>query len=146
MSRISRRRLLAALAPAVGAGVAAKAGLLSGDAALAENGHNPQDHPARGAQKHSGAAAHAGEGHFGFPPGARVNHRANGFDPAQLVRDFDHGRTRRLASGRVLREWELVGQDKEIEVAPGVKFAAWTYNGRIPAPTLRCREGERLKI
>ena len=29
---------------------------------------------------------------------------------------------------------------------PGVKFAAWTYNGRIPGPTLRAREGERLRI
>ena len=29
---------------------------------------------------------------------------------------------------------------------PGVSFAAWTYNGRIPGPTLRCREGERLRI
>ena len=36
--------------------------------------------------------------------------------------------------------------DREIEVAPGVRFAAWTYNGRIPGPTLRCREGERLRI
>ena len=56
------------------------------------------------------------------------------------------GTTRRLASGRVLREWELIAADKEIEVAPGVKFPAWTYNGRVPAPTLRCREGERLRI
>ena len=51
-----------------------------------------------------------------------------------------------MASGRVLREWELVAVDKEIEVLPGVKFAAWTYNGRIPGPTLRCREGDRLRI
>ena len=29
---------------------------------------------------------------------------------------------------------------------PGVRFAAWTYNGRIPGPTLRCREGDRLRI
>ena len=27
-----------------------------------------------------------------------------------------------------------------------MRFAAWTYNGRIPGPTLRCREGERLRI
>jgi manganese oxidase len=27
-----------------------------------------------------------------------------------------------------------------------VKFAAWAYNGRVPGPTLRCREGERLRI
>ena len=27
-----------------------------------------------------------------------------------------------------------------------MKFAAWTYNGRVPGPTLRCREGDRLRI
>ena len=63
-----------------------------------------------------------------------------------ILRDFDSGTTRRLASGRVLREWTLVAEDKEIEVAPGIRFAAWTYNGRIPGPTLRAREGERLRI
>jgi manganese oxidase len=31
-------------------------------------------------------------------------------------------------------------------VAPGVKYAAWAYNGRVPGPTLRAREGERLRI
>ena len=46
----------------------------------------------------------------------------------------------------MIREWELVALDREIEVAPGVRFAAWTYNGRVPGPTLRCREGERLRI
>ena len=50
----------------------------------------------------------------------------------------------RLGSGRLLREWELIAADKEIEVAPGVKFPAWTYNGRVPGPTLRCREGDLL--
>ena len=63
-----------------------------------------------------------------------------------MVRDFDEGTTPRLASGRVLREWELVAHEKEIEVAPGVAFAAWTYNGRVPGPALRAREGERLRI
>jgi FtsP/CotA-like multicopper oxidase with cupredoxin domain len=78
--------------------------------------------------------------------GGKVDHRANGFNPTEMLRDFEHGKTRRLASGRVLREFELVATDKEIEVAPGVKYAAWTYNGRVPGPTLRCREGERLRI
>jgi FtsP/CotA-like multicopper oxidase with cupredoxin domain len=57
------------------------------------------------------------------------------------VRDFDEGTVR----GGV-REWELVAEDWEIEVAPGVKYAAWTYNRRVPGPTLRAREGERLRI
>ena len=47
----------------------------------------------------------------------------------------------------MLREWgELVASEKEIEVAPGVAFAAWTYNGRVPGSALRAREGERLRI
>ena len=36
--------------------------------------------------------------------------------------------------------------EKEVEVAPGVMFPAWTFNGRMPGPTLRCTEGERLRI
>jgi FtsP/CotA-like multicopper oxidase with cupredoxin domain len=102
---------------------------------------------------HAGAAAkgaHAGHAsgapHAGFAQGRQVDHRANGFNPTDVLRDFDHGKTRRLASGRVLREWELVAVENEIEVAPGVTYEAWAYNGRVPGPTLRCREGERLRI
>ena len=96
-----------------------------------------------------GIPAHAnGLGTAGptFRGGAAVDHRANGFNPTEILRDFDYGKTRRLASGRLLREWTLVASDKEIEVAPGVKFPAWTYNGRIPGPTLRCTEGDLLRI
>jgi FtsP/CotA-like multicopper oxidase with cupredoxin domain len=75
-----------------------------------------------------------------------VDPSVNGFDPQEILRDFDWGTTRRTATGRTIREWELVAQDKEIEVAPGVKYAAWTYNGRVPGPTLRCREGEDLRV
>jgi len=84
--------------------------------------------------------------HAGFAPDRQVDHRANGFNPTDLLRDYDHGKTRRLASGRVLREWELVASETEIEVAPGIRYEAWTYNGRVPGPTLRCREGERLRV
>src|SRR6266487_1427408 len=71
----------------------------------------------------------------GFAPGrTTVDPRVNGFDPTTILRDFDWGKTRRLASGRVLREWQIVAYDKEIEVVPGVRLAAWTYNGRVPAP------------
>jgi FtsP/CotA-like multicopper oxidase with cupredoxin domain len=98
----------------------------------------------------SGTAEEIDHGHGGnFGPGFEgpdVDHAANGFDPSEIVRDFDYGTTRRLPNGRVLREWEIYAVDKEIEVAPGVHFPAWTYNGRIPGPTLRCREGERLRI
>jgi FtsP/CotA-like multicopper oxidase with cupredoxin domain len=40
----------------------------------------------------------------------------------------------------------VVAYDKEIEIAPGVFFPAWTYNGQVPGPTIRCNEGDRLRI
>jgi FtsP/CotA-like multicopper oxidase with cupredoxin domain len=93
------------------------------------------------------SVAHGG-GNAGptFQHGATVDHKANGFSPTEILRDFDWGKTRRLASGRLLREWTLVATDKEIEVAPGVHYPAWTYNERVPGPTLRAREGDLLRI
>jgi FtsP/CotA-like multicopper oxidase with cupredoxin domain len=74
-----------------------------------------------------------------------VDHARNGFDPHDLLTDWDTG-TVTVENGRTVREWTIVAGDQEIEVAPGVSFAAWTYNGRVPGPTLRCTEGERLRI
>jgi FtsP/CotA-like multicopper oxidase with cupredoxin domain len=144
MARLTRRGLLKGGLPLVGAGAAVL------------HAQVPHTHPWDGAaaQAAGPGGAHAGHttddahvgGHAAFRAGATVDHAANGFDPSEILRDFDWGRTTRLPSGRVLREWELTAVDREIEVMPGVRFAAWTYNGRIPGPTLRCREGERLRI
>jgi FtsP/CotA-like multicopper oxidase with cupredoxin domain len=83
--------------------------------------------------------AHRGSAHLGVM--GSVDPKVNGFDPQAMLRDFDEGTVR----GGV-REWDIIAEDKEIEVAPGVKYAAWAYNGRIPGPTLRAREGEHLRI
>ena len=48
-----------------------------------------------------------------------VDPRVNGFDPQEILRDFDEGT---LVDG--VREWEIVASQKEIEVAPGVKYLA----------------------
>ncbi|MBA2476650.1 MAG: multicopper oxidase domain-containing protein, partial [Actinobacteria bacterium] len=139
MSTLNRRDLLQGGALLGVAGGAALAGRRLGSAPAAAAGHANTGHGiARG---HAGGVSGPT-----FRQGARVDHRANGFNPTELLRDFEYGKTRRLASGRVLREWEVFSTDKEIEVAPGVKFPAWTFNGRIPGPTLRCREGERLRL
>ncbi|MGZ8666973.1 MAG: multicopper oxidase domain-containing protein, partial [Solirubrobacterales bacterium] len=112
-------------------------------------GANAAEHGASGGgAAHGAAQAVHGGGNAGptFRPGRSVDHAANGFNPTELLREFDWGKTTRLASGRVLREWPLVAGDRELEVAPGVKYPAWTYNGRVPGPTLRCREGELLRV
>ena len=44
-----------------------------------------------------------------FRKGEAVDHRANGFDPQEILRDFDYGKTTRMASGRILREWSELG-------------------------------------
>ena len=91
-------------------------------------------------------APHAGHGDVHADFRGAVDHARNGFDPHALLRDFDTGKTSRLASGRVLRSFELVAIEQEIEVAPGVMYPAWTYNGRIPGPTIRAREGELVRV
>jgi FtsP/CotA-like multicopper oxidase with cupredoxin domain len=75
-----------------------------------------------------------------------VDNARNGFDPAAMLTDWDTGKVSPLPDGRTLRSFELVAQDKEIEIVPGVMFPAWTYNGRVPGPTLRATEGERLRV
>ncbi|HEU4480919.1 MAG TPA: twin-arginine translocation signal domain-containing protein, partial [Actinomycetota bacterium] len=50
----------------------------------------------------------------------RVDHVRNGFHPLEILTDFDRGEVSRDANGRVVREYEFLAVNKEIEVAPGV--------------------------
>jgi FtsP/CotA-like multicopper oxidase with cupredoxin domain len=72
--------------------------------------------------------------------------KPEGLDPMTYLTTFDYGRVSQLPGGRTLREYYLAAVDKEIEVAPGVMFPAWTYNGQVPGPTLRATEGDLLRI
>jgi FtsP/CotA-like multicopper oxidase with cupredoxin domain len=40
--------------------------------------------------------------------------------------------------------WAL--QDVDLEVAPGVFFPAWVYNGTAPGPVIRATEGDQLRV
>ncbi len=75
-----------------------------------------------------------------------VDHAANGFNPSDLITDFDYGEVSTLPNGRTLREYRVFSGDKTIEVAPGILYPAWLYNGRLPGPTLRATEGDQLRI
>jgi len=134
----TRRRVLSSLAASLGAVAAGASQLGAAGTATAADEMPGMDHDPAAAAAHSG--------HAGFARGGIVDSAANGFDPSLIVRDFDWGRTSKLADGRTLREWNLVASDKEIEIAPGVRYAAWTFNGRVPGPTLRCVDGDRLRI
>ena len=126
MGFLTRRKFLAG----VGVGTAGGAALIAGKGGAATQT------PRRG---------HVGNGLTAGAVG-RVDHVRNGFDPTAILTDFDAGTTSRDASGRVVREYELTVINKEIEVAPGVFFPGWTYNGRVPGPTIRATEGDRLRV
>jgi manganese oxidase len=47
--------------------------------------------------------------------------------------------------GRV-REYSLIAVDRDVEIAPGVFFPAWTYNGTVPGPIIRATEDDLLRV
>jgi len=67
-------------------------------------------------------------------------------DPSRFLTSFDFGKVSTSPDGTTLREYELTAIDREIEVAQGVYYPAWTYNGQVPGPTLRATEGDSLRI
>lgn len=133
--KFSRRSLLqlAGFAAATGAGAHASSGVSS------------QPYPRHG----SGHGAHA--------MGAVGRVTSNIFNPSAFLRAWnfsDLPDDRRTSvyhesprpDGSLLREYQLVAIDREIEIAPGVFFPAWTYNGQVPGPTIRATEGDRVRV
>jgi FtsP/CotA-like multicopper oxidase with cupredoxin domain len=88
---------------------------------------------------------HTHSGDLAGPVGV-VDHARNGFHPVEILKDFNYGDRVYEENGRTVREYNIVAVDKEIEIAPGIFFPAWTYNGRIPGPTIRATEGDLLRI
>ncbi len=74
----------------------------------------------------------------GLPAGA-------GIDPVAFLTRFDYGTVSREA-GRTVREYHMVALDRNLEVAPGLFYPAWTYNGGVPGPTLRATEGDLVRV
>lgn len=66
--------------------------------------------------------------------------------PMDILTAYDYGRETKLPNGKTLREYTLIADETEVEVAKGVTYPAWTYNGTAPGSTLRCTEGDRLKV
>lgn len=136
---LSRRNLLSASALA-----AAGAGLLTvtrTQPVAAQSGLG--SHSTHGAASASDPKSQA---HGNMISGGDIDNAKNGFDPSKMLTDWDTGTLSQLPDGRRLRTYEVTGEDKEIEIIPGVFFPAWTYNGRVPGPTLRATEGDRLRI
>ena len=79
------------------------------------------------------------------------------FDPGRFLRSWNFShlpepersrfyRETPRPDGSLLREYEIYAVDREIEIAPGLFFPAWTFNGQVPGPTIRATEGDRIRI
>ena len=137
-SGVSRRDFLRAAGLAGALGVSGS--LLGARAALGQGGegHGANHGASHGAADSGGMAAPGGNGTVGDVDLSK-------FDPSKFLRQFYWGEER-TEGGRTVREYELSAEAVEVEVAPGVMYPAWAYNGQVPGPTLRAREGDLLRV
>ena len=69
--------------------------------------------------------------------GADVDHAANGFNPSDILTDFDYGKVSTLPDGRTLREYDVFAGVKTFHSSSSVavriylsataEFAAWSF-------------------
>jgi FtsP/CotA-like multicopper oxidase with cupredoxin domain len=45
-----------------------------------------------------------------------------------------------------VKVYELTAEKIQWETAPGQKVEAWAYNGQVPGPQIRVREGDRVRV
>ena len=114
---------------------AAGLGSLTGGVALAS----------RGAAGGQAGPEGSGPDHLGNAMGPVGRVSTESFDPMAFLRAWNFSdlpaderarfyRETPRQDGTLLREYELFAVDREIEIAPGVFFPAWTYNGQVPGP------------
>lgn len=51
-----------------------------------------------------------------------------------------------MAPGGQVREFRLETKPAKWEISPGIVTDAWSYNGQVPGPELRVREGDLVRI
>lgn len=137
--RATRRRLLGR---SLWGGVLGALATLPGIRSTQAQQHSLTTHPLADSQ--GAMSAHATHG--GMVTVGEVDDAQNGFDPHTILTDWDTGTLTTDPDGRSVREFAITAEDKEIEIAPGIFFPAWTYNGRVPGPTIRVTEGERVRV
>jgi nitrite reductase (NO-forming) len=97
---------------------------------------------------------------------AGCNQRTDPYDPANIIlksapaKSTGERNTGAFASGASLnmgaelkpldpspiKEVRLDTTHKIIEIAPGVKFSAWTFGDQVPGPTIRARVGDKIRF
>jgi len=77
-------------------------------------------------------------------PGKASSARA-GVDPIKFLREFDYG-TVTQENGRTVREFRVEARTTPIQLNSATSFITWNLNGRVPGPTFRANEGDRIRV
>jgi FtsP/CotA-like multicopper oxidase with cupredoxin domain len=89
--------------------------------------------------------------------GTQGEYQTDDFDPSVYLKAWNFNnlpqgerqkyyKETNLSDGMMLREYWFYARDGRIEIAPGVFYDAWTYNGQVPAPTIRATEGDTVRV
>lgn len=65
--------------------------------------------------------------------------------PSTFLRDFDYG-TVTQENGRTVREFRVEAQTSPLQLNKSTSFITWNLNGRVPGPTFRATEGDRIRV
>jgi FtsP/CotA-like multicopper oxidase with cupredoxin domain len=123
MTKLSRRKLIVGAAPLVAAGPLVRA-------ALAEPEHQ---------------ASHL-HGHTTMGHAAMIGDAVPAPDRSDAIDALLHPPAALPHRPGRVREYQLVARDVELEVAQGITYAAWTYNGTAPGPVIRATEDDLLRV
>ena len=78
-------------------------------------------------------------------PNDASSSEGHGSSPMAMLRNFDYG-TVKKENGRTIREFRIVAGNSTVQLNSAVSFVTWNFNGRVPGPTLRATEGDRVRI
>jgi FtsP/CotA-like multicopper oxidase with cupredoxin domain len=89
-----------------------------------------------------------------IPPALTALQRANRMDamheagikafPAKTAGKGNQLMLPKMVGG--IKVYELTASEIDWEVEPGKKVKAWAYNGQVPGPQIRVREGDRVRV
>lgn len=85
----------------------------------------------------SGHGGHAPDDSGVFPMPmvvGEVDHVANGFNPTDILTDFDGGTVSTLPSGQILREYTVTAFNKLVEIVPGLEISSLDLQRPHPRP------------
>ncbi|MEF8776871.1 MAG: multicopper oxidase domain-containing protein [Haloarculaceae archaeon] len=144
-ARVSRRAVLGGIGVA-GAGAVG----LGGSAGADEGASTPHS---VGESEHGNFGAKGTYEDATFDPHVYLRAFNTGVSGQSGVTDIDEEVPQRVynrddgeGGKETVREFEFVAQRTVVEIAPGVDFPAWSYNGQVPGPTLRVEEGDVVRV